>query len=198
MKTMKQSGLWSSLGNYGSLVVIWWLCISSSGEARKFDFLSQIWPWRSWSIATQITRDLNQCILHLWSKFGDPSLNEWWVMVRTSSKWGKFRFDLKFYLEGQGWLPPKTIGTLTKVFCIFGPSLVILAWTGDELSRGQTWWRTEGRTDGRGNDNTRRPKASGKSDSNASDTHWGNLVCQFRYNTVTFVKCSIICWGPLY
>ena len=33
--------------------------------------------------------DLNQCILHLWSKFGDPSLNGWWVMVWTSSKWGK-------------------------------------------------------------------------------------------------------------
>ena len=37
---------------------------------------------------------------------------------------------------------------------------------GDELSHGQTWWRTEGRTDARteaGNDNTRRPiLASGK------------------------------------
>ena len=54
-----------------------------------------------------------------------------------------FDFDLKFDLEGQSWLPLKTIGTLTKVFCIFGPNLVILAWTGDELSRGQTWWRTD-------------------------------------------------------
>ena len=52
METMKQSGLWSSLGTKGSLlVVLWWLCISSSGEARKFDFLSQIWPWMSTSIA---------------------------------------------------------------------------------------------------------------------------------------------------
>ena len=42
-----KSGLWSSLGTHGSLVVIWWLCISSSGETRKFDFLSQIWPGRS-------------------------------------------------------------------------------------------------------------------------------------------------------
>ena len=57
-----------------------------------------------------------------------------------------FDFDLKFDLEGQSWLPPKTIGTLTKVFCIFGPNLVILAWTADELSCGQTWWRTDGRT----------------------------------------------------
>ena len=29
-------------------------------------------------------------ILHLWSKFGGPSLNGWWVIARTSSKWGKF------------------------------------------------------------------------------------------------------------
>ena len=27
METMKQSGLWSSLGTHGSMVVIWWLCI---------------------------------------------------------------------------------------------------------------------------------------------------------------------------
>ena len=82
-----------------------------------------------------------------------------------------FDFDIKFDLEGQGQSPPKTIGILTKVFCIYGPNLVILAWTGDELSRGQaSAYRTHRRTDGRthrqtyaGNDNTRRPKlASGK------------------------------------
>ena len=39
-------------------------------------------------------------------------------------------FEVKFDLEGQGQLPPKTIGTLTKVFCIFGPNLAIPAWTG--------------------------------------------------------------------
>ena len=32
---------------------------------------------------------------------------------------------------------PKTIGLLTKVFSTSGPNLVALAWTGDELSRGQ-------------------------------------------------------------
>ena len=56
VRTVKQSRyintcrLRSSLGTHGSLVVIWWLCISSSVEARKFDLLSQIWPWRSKSI----------------------------------------------------------------------------------------------------------------------------------------------------
>ena len=74
METLKQSGPWNSLGTHGSLVVIGWLCISSSGEARKFYILSQIWIWRSMSIAPQNNRDLNQGILHLWSKIGDPSL----------------------------------------------------------------------------------------------------------------------------
>ena len=60
-----------------------------------------------------------------------------------------FDFEVKFDLEGQGQSPPKTIGILTKVFYTYGPILVILAWTGDEVSRGQTWWRTDWRTDGR-------------------------------------------------
>ena len=78
-----------------------------------------------------------------------------------------------FYLEGQGWSLHKTIGTLTNLFCNFVPNLVILAWTGPELSHGQAtdWHRlthtrththTHTHTDAC-NDNTRRPKlASGK------------------------------------
>ena len=60
-----------------------------------------------------------------------------------------FDFEVKFDLEGQGQLPPKTIEILTKVFYTYGPNLVILVWTGDELSRGQASdYRTHGRTDG--------------------------------------------------
>ena len=44
-------------------------------------------------------------------------------MLRESSKWGKFD------LERQGRLLHKTKGNLTKVFCTFGPNLMILAWT---------------------------------------------------------------------
>ena len=33
--------------------------------------------------------------------------------------------------------PPKTIRILTKVSYNFGPNLVVLAWTGDELSPGK-------------------------------------------------------------
>ena len=60
-----------------------------------------------------------------------------------------FDFEVKFDLEGQGQSPPKTIEISTKVFYTYGPNLVILAWTGDELSSGQAHdWRTHGRTDG--------------------------------------------------
>ena len=46
-------------------------------------------------------------------------------------------FQVKFDLEGHGRSVHKTIGTLTKVFRIFGPYLVILTWTGPESSHGQ-------------------------------------------------------------
>ena len=36
-------------------------------------------------------------------------------------------FQVKFDLEGEGQLLPKITGILTKVFCIFGPNLGILA-----------------------------------------------------------------------
>ena len=58
-----------------------------------------------------------------------------------------FDFEVTFDLKGQGQSPPKSIGILTKVFYTYEPTLVILAWTGDELSRGQASdYRTHGRT----------------------------------------------------
>ena len=68
-------------------------------------------------------------------------------------------FEVKFYLEGQGQLPPKTIGTLTKVFCIFGPNLAILAWTGPKLSRGQQVIDTDWHTHTHGRRRWQYPKA---------------------------------------
>ena len=82
-----------------------------------------------------------------------------------------FCFEVKCDLEGQDQSSPKTIGILIRVFYTYGPNLVNLAWTDDELSRRQASdYRIHGRTDGRtdtqtdaGNDNTRRPKlTSGK------------------------------------
>ena len=95
-------------------------------------------------------------------------------MAWTSSKY--FEFEVKFDLEGQGQSPPKTIRILTKVFYTYGPNLVILARTDDELSRGQASdYRTHGRTDTQtdaGIDNTRRQKlASGEKGQFVSSLH---------------------------
>ena len=48
-----------------------------------------------------------------------------------------FDFGVQFDLECDDQSSHKTTGILTKVFYISGPNLVILAETGDELSRGQ-------------------------------------------------------------
>ena len=63
----------------------WWVMACTSSKWGKFWFWSSIWPWRSRSIIPQSYRALNQGLLHLWSKFGDPSLNSWWVIARTNS-----------------------------------------------------------------------------------------------------------------
>ena len=58
-----------------------------------------------------------------------------------------FYFGFQFDLEGQGQMSHNTIGILTKLFCTSGPNLVILAWTGDELSCRQARdYRTHRRT----------------------------------------------------
>ena len=77
----------------------------------------------------------------LWCIFG-PNLE---ILSWIGGEWGHgqaqnmaiFYFEVTFDFEVQGQLTPKTIGILTKVFCYCGPNLVILAWTGDKLSRGQ-------------------------------------------------------------
>ena len=70
---------------------------------------------------------------------------EWWH--GQAQNMAIFYFEVKFDLEVQGQLPPKTIGILTKVFCSSSLNLVILAWTGDKLSRGQASdYRTHRRT----------------------------------------------------
>ena len=119
----------------------------------------------------KINRNLNSAKMHVWSKFWNLDFNQSWLIARTNSQTQNgvnFDFKVKFDLEGEGQSPLKTEDILTKVFDTNGPNLVILAWTGDELSRRQIWWWTDGRTDWRtdsGNNNTRRPKlASGKND----------------------------------
>ena len=77
-------------------------------------------------------------------------------------------FQVKFDLDGQSRSLHKTIGILTNVFYTSTLSLVILAWTGHELSREQTSdWQIDKQTDRQThtqthtdacNDYTRRPK----------------------------------------
>ena len=62
----------------------WWVMGRTSSKWGKIWLSSWIWPWRSRSIIPKNNRHLNQGLLHLCSKFGDSSLNEWWVIVRTS------------------------------------------------------------------------------------------------------------------
>ena len=45
-------------------------------------------------------------------------------------------FSVKFDLEGQGQLHPQTLGILTKVFCTYGPNLVVLG-----CKDGEFWCR---------------------------------------------------------
>ena len=61
--------------------------VRTSSTWRTFGIFSQIWPWMSRLIAPQNNKNLNLGVLKLWSKFGDPSLKEWWVMAWTSSGW---------------------------------------------------------------------------------------------------------------
>ena len=59
------------------------------------------------------------------------------IFQRRKSDANKQDFENKFNLTCQAQSTTKTIGIWTEVFCTSGPNLVVLAWTGDELSLGQ-------------------------------------------------------------
>ena len=60
------------------------------------------------------------------------------IYKSSANKFGrKTGFKIENEIEDQDQLIPKLIGISTQVFCTFGPNLVILAWTGDELSSQQ-------------------------------------------------------------
>ena len=77
------------------------------------------------------------------------------ILTSTGDKWScgqaqnsvNFDFQVKFDLEGQGQSTHKTIGILTKMFCMYGSNLVILAGTSHKLSCGQARdWRPHEQT----------------------------------------------------
>ena len=131
----------------------------------------------------KIGRYLNSAKMHFCSKFGNCNFNWWWFMVWTNSKWGKFLLWSSIWPWRSWSIAHKTIEILTKVFNISGPHLVILAKTVDELSRWQTWWRTDWWIDA-GNDNIWRPKqALGKK--------WLLPGCIFHWIEAKFV---VVLW----
>ena len=54
----------------------WWVMACTNLKWGKFWLKGSIWPWRSQSMITQNNKALNQGLLHLCSKFGDPSLKQ--------------------------------------------------------------------------------------------------------------------------
>ena len=92
----------------------WWLFARTSSKWGKFLLLSSIWPWSSRSIVPKNNRDLNQGLFHLWSKFGDSSLNGWWVIARTSlwltDRHTHTHTQATTIPEGQNWPRVKTQG----------------------------------------------------------------------------------------
>ena len=101
------------------------------------------------SIKPKITRDLNCAKVHFCFKFGNLTLDRWWMMAWTSSKYGNFfTFKLNLTLKLKVNYPLKTIGILTKVLCSSGQNMAILVWTSDKLSHGQaSGYHTHRRTD---------------------------------------------------
>ena len=64
-----------------------------------------------------------------------------------AQNWEILNFKIDFTLKGNVNCPLKTIATLTKVFDTFGSNLLILPWTGHDISRGQAYyWHMDGRT----------------------------------------------------
>ena len=84
-----------------------------------------------------------------WSKFGNLNFYRWWVMAWTSSRGVNFDSEVQFDLEVKWQSPHKTIWVLTKGYETSDLNVEIIAWTADELLRGQA-------SDGHRNGHTQR------------------------------------------
>ena len=103
---------------FGNCNFNWWRVMACTrSKWGKFWLWSSIWPWRSRSIIPQYNRALNQGLLHHWSKFGDPSLNGWWVIARTNSWLTDTRTHTHMQAttipEGQNW--PQVKNTFNRL-----------------------------------------------------------------------------------
>ena len=71
-----------------------------------------------------VAQNINSDKMHIWSKFGDPSLNCWSVIAdraaRTNSEFGKIRLSNWIWpWRSRSFNTKKTIGISTNVFYIF-------------------------------------------------------------------------------
>ena len=92
------------------------------------------------SIKLKINSDFKSAEMHLWSKFGYPTISYVTIYCVDKLQMGvNLAFRIKFDIEVRG-QPKYTIGVLTQtnVFCTVCPNLVVLAWTDDGISRGRT------------------------------------------------------------
>ena len=111
-----------------------------------------------------------------------------------------FDFKVEFHLEGLGRLPPKTIGTLTKVFYILGPNFLILIervsnyCEDKQVLDTHTW--THEHTDRCSNDNTRKPKLTSGKKTVKVNCNWSRFLHNTQL-TLSYVILSdlIICVG---
>ena len=110
METVKQSGLWSSLGTHVSLVVMYWLCISCSNEIRNFDLdlEGQVQsPWQTiGTLSKMFCSSGSNLVILAWM-----SEKKW-----HGQKGVNFEFGVKSKLEGHNQLPPKQ--QQTKLSCL--------------------------------------------------------------------------------
>ena len=125
-------------------------------DANKQDFEKEL----SSTCQPQSTLKTIQILTKLFCTSGPNLVILAWTADELSRRQAQsgvnFDFEGKFDLEGKGQSFPKTIGTSTKIFYIYGLNLVIPPWTGVQLSCWQASdWHTDGQTD-TGNDNTRK------------------------------------------
>ena len=100
----------------------------------KNRFYYQKWNWSSRVIKPKINRALNHIKMHFstyWETLNSKCLETHHNGEAQNEV--KLNFQVEFDLEDQCQSPPKTIGTLTNLFCTSGTNFMILAWMGDKL-----------------------------------------------------------------
>ena len=122
MDTLKQSGPWNSLGTHGSLVVMWWLCISSRVKPENLTFKPNL-TLKVKVIPPPPKKKKKIRILTKVFWISGPNLvilawmdGELWCGQTQNGI--NLDFQVKFDLKGQGRSVHKTIGTLTHYIII--------------------------------------------------------------------------------